>query len=83
MNELVFHNFNTEADLIGGDMMLVLTRESTVDEIVNYILLNKIMWFFDGEKYRQVMAFRDEPNALVVYFFGDDGAPASYRLGDE
>ena len=83
MNELVFHNFNAVADATGGDMMLVLTETSTIDEIIKYILFNKIIWFYDGDKYRQVMAFKDEPNALTIYFFNDDGDPTSRRFGDE
>ena len=83
MNELIFHNFNASADATGGDMMLVLTETSTIDEIAQYILFNKIIWFYDGNKYRQVMAFKDEPNALTVYFFNNDGVPTSHRFGDE
>lgn len=83
MNEFIFHNFNASADLVGGDMMFILTEDSTIDEIVNYILSNKIIWFYDGEKYRQVMAFKDEPNALIIYFFNDDGEPTSRRFGDK
>ena len=83
MNELVFHNFNAVADATGSDMMLVLTDTSTIEEIAQYILSNKIIWFYDGDKYRQVMAFKDEPNALIVYFFNDDGVPTSHRFGDE
>ena len=33
MNELTFHNFNAAADGTGGDMMLILTETSTIDEI--------------------------------------------------
>ena len=40
MNELIFHNFNAVADATGGDMMLVLTETSTIEEIVQYILFN-------------------------------------------
>lgn len=83
MNELIFHNFNAEADLVGGDMMLILTPESTLDEIAGYILSNKIIWFYDGDKYHQVMAFKDEPNALTIYFFNTEGAAISYRFGDD
>ena len=83
MNELIFHNFNAVADDTGGEMMLVLTKTSTIDEIANYILLNKIIWFYDGEKYHQVMAFKDEPNALTIYFFNIEGDATSYRFGDE
>ena len=83
MNELIFHNFNAVADDTGGEMMLVLTKTSTIDEIANYILLNKIIWFYDGEKYHQVMAFKDEPNALTIYFFNIEGVATSYRFGDE
>ena len=83
MNELIFHNFNAAADGTGGDMMLVLTETSAIDEIAKDILSNKIIWFYDGDKYRQVMAFKDEPNALTIYFFNDDGLPTSHRFGDE
>ena len=40
MNELTFHNFNAAADGTGGDMMLILTETSTIDEIIKYILSN-------------------------------------------
>ena len=83
MNELTFHNFNAEADLVGGDMMLILTPESTLDEIAGYILSNKIIWFYDGDKYHQVMAFKDEPNAITIYFFNLEGIATSYRYGDD
>ena len=83
MNELIFHNFNAAADATGGDMMLVLTETSTIEEIAQYILFNKIIWFYDGDKCRQVMAFKDEPNALTIYFFNDDGVPTSHGFGDE
>lgn len=83
MNELTFHNFNAEADLVGGDMMLILTPESTLNEIAGYILSNKIIWFYDGDKYHQVMAFKDEPNAITIYFFNSEGIATYYRFGDD
>ena len=83
MNELIFHNFNASADDTGGDMMLVLTETSTIDEIAQYILFNKIIWFYDGDKYHQVMAFKDEPNAFTIYFFNSEGIATSYRYGDD
>lgn len=83
MNELIFHNFNETADLVGGDMMLILTASSSLEEIASQILSNKVIWFYDGDKYRQVMAFKDELNALTIYFFNDDGVPTSHRFGDE
>ena len=83
MNELIFHNFNASADATGGDMMLILTPESTLDEIADYILSNKIIWFYDGDKYHQVMAFKDEPNAITIYFFNSEGIATYYRFGDD
>ena len=83
MNELTFHNFNAEADLVGGDMMLILTPESTLDEIAGYILSNKIIWFYDGDKYHQVMAFKDESNAITIYFFNSEGIATSHKFGDD
>ena len=83
MNELIFHNFNKTADLVGGDMMLILTASSSLEEIVSQILSNKIIWFYDGDKYHQVMAFKDEPNAITIYFFNSEGIATSYRFGDD
>ena len=83
MNELIFHNFNKTADLVGGDMMLILTTSSSLEEIVSQILSNKIIWFYDGDKYHQVMAFKDEPNAITIYFFNSEGIATSYRYGDD
>ena len=83
MNELIFFFFFVAADATGGDMMLVLTETSTIEEIAQYILFNKIIWFYDGDKYRQVMAFKDEPNALTIYFFFFFFVPTSRRFGDE
>ena len=83
MNELIFHNFNKTADLVGGDMMLILTANSSLEEIVSQILSNKIIWFYDGDKYHQVMAFKDEPNAITIYFFNSEGIATSYRFGDD
>lgn len=83
MNELIFHNFNKTADLVGGDMMLILTASSSLEEIVSQILSNKIIWFYDGDKYHQVMAFKDEPNAITIYFFNSEGIATSYRYGDD
>lgn len=83
MNELTFHNFNETADLVGGDMMLILTTSSSLEEIASQILSNKVIWFYDGEKYHQVMAFKDEPNAITIYFFNSEGIATSYRYGDD
>ena len=83
MNELIFHNFNKTADLVGGDMILILTASSSLEEIVSQILSNKVIWFYDGDKYHQVMAFKDEPNAITIYFFNSEGIATSYRYGDD
>ena len=83
MNELICHNFNETADLVGGDMMLILTVSSSLEEIASQILSNKIIWFYDGDKYHQVMAFKDEPNAITIYFFNSEGIATSYRYGDD
>ena len=49
MHELIFHNFNAAADATGGDMLLVLTETSTIDEIAQYILSNKIIWVYNSD----------------------------------
>lgn len=83
MNELIYHSFNATVGAVDGDFMLVLTENSTIDEIANYILSNKIIWFFYEGLYRQVVAFKDEENALTIYFFGTDGAVKSHTFGGD
>lgn len=62
--------------------MLILTADSTIDEIAQYILSNKVIWFYDGAQYHQIVAFEDAENAIIVYFYGTDGIMTSYRVGD-
>lgn len=38
MNELIYHTITPAAQEVGGDYMLILTADSTIDEIVQYIL---------------------------------------------
>lgn len=83
MNELIYHTFNASAGAVGGDFMLILTDSSTIDEIVSYILSNKVIWFFHEGMYRQVIAFEDEENALTIYFFANDGTVKSYMFGGD
>lgn len=82
MNELIYHTITQSAQEVGGDYMLVLTPESTIDEIVQYILANKVIWFYDGTLYHQVFAFDDIENAMIVYYYRADGIVASHRVGD-
>lgn len=63
--------------------MLILTERSTVDEVAKQIFSDKIIWFYDGEKYHQVMAFKDEADAITIFFFTTEGTPSSYRFGDK
>ena len=83
MNELIFHNFNAVADATGGDMMLVLTETSTIEEIVQYILFNKIIWFYDGQKYRAIIHFEDIENGAIIYYFNDSGEIISHQFGGD
>lgn len=62
--------------------MLILTADSTIDDIVQYILANKVIWFYDGTLYHQVVAFEDVENAMIVYYYRTDGSVASHRVGD-
>lgn len=48
MNELIYHTITPAAQEVGGDYMLILTADSTIDEIVQYILSSKVIWFYDG-----------------------------------
>lgn len=82
MNELIYHTITQSAQEVGGDFMLILTADSTIDEIVQYILANKVIWFYDGALYHQVFAFKDEESAMTVYYYRTDGSAASYRVGD-
>ena len=69
MNELIYHTITPTAQEVGGDYMLILTADSTIDEIVQYILANKVIWFY-------------VENAMIVYYYRTDGSVASYRVGD-
>ena len=51
MNELIYHTITPAAQEVGGDYMLILTADSTIDEIVQYILSSKVIWFYDGALY--------------------------------
>lgn len=82
MNELIYHTITQSAQEVGGDFMLILTADSTIDDIVQYILANKVIWFYDGTLYHQVFAFEDVKNAMIVYYYRADGSAASYRVGD-
>lgn len=82
MNELIYHTITPSAQEVGGDYMLILTADSTIDDIVQYILANKVIWFYDGTLYHQVVAFKDEENAMIVYYYRTDGSMASHRVGD-
>ena len=62
MNELIYHTITPAAQEVGGDYMLILTADSTIDEIVQYILSSKVIWFYDGALYHQVFAFEDMEN---------------------
>lgn len=81
MNELIYHTITPSAQEVGGDYMLILTADSTIDDIVQYILANKVIWFYDG-LYHQVFAFEDVENAMIVYYYKADGSAASHRVGD-
>ena len=82
MNELIYHTITPTAQEVGGDYMLILTADSTIDEVVQYILANKVIWFYDGTLYHQVFAFEDVENAMIVYYYRADGSAASHRVGD-
>lgn len=81
MNELIYHSYNSSVGFVDGNFMLVLTESTTIDEITNYILSNKVMWFLYGGLYRQVIAFEDKENAMVIYFFNNEGTVSSYTFG--
>ena len=76
MNELIYHTITPTAQEVGGDYMLILTADSTIDDI------SKVIWFYDGALYHQVFAFEDVENAMIVYYYRTDGSVASHRVGD-
>jgi hypothetical protein len=82
MNELIYHTITPTAQEVGGDYMLILTANSTIEEIVQYILSSKVIWFYDGMLYHQVFAFEDVENAMIVYYYTAEGTVTSYRVGD-
>ena len=82
MNELVFHNFTPTAQKVGGNKMIILSKSSSVNSLVENIQADKIMWFYDGIIYHQVFAFEDSESGITIYFFNNDGVVASHHFGD-
>lgn len=81
MNELTYHAFI--AGETAGETMLIADEHTTIDEFASFVFTQKAMWFFDGEKYRAVIAFEDMPDAIRIYFFDDEGAIVSYSFGGD
>lgn len=82
MNELIFHNFTPTAQKVGGDKMLILDKNDSIESLVENIKSDEIIWFYDETIYHQIFAFEDTESGITIYFFDDDGSVSSYYFGD-
>lgn len=80
MDELLFHHLSTAAVVNGVQIM---DANTTIDEIIGFILNDAPMWFYDGTVYHLVIAFEDSINSLTIYYANADGTVAQITYGGD
>lgn len=65
-----------------GEGMLIATPETPLSDIQSWVFTDRVLWFYDGERYRIVIQFEAIENGAILYFFNDEGAVISQRYGD-
>ena len=81
MNELIYHTITPTAQEVGGDYMLILTADSTIDDIVQYILANKVIWFYDGAQIQAAAVWRKANGLWAKSDKTAIEAGKNYRMG--
>lgn len=76
---LTYKDFS--AGYTAGDGMTIITPDTTVNELINWVFSGKSLWFYDGVKYRVVIHFEDIENGGIVYFFDDNGTIINHQFG--
>lgn len=80
MNEILYHHLCT-AQVV--DAVQIMDKNTTIDEIIGFILNDAPMWFHDGEIYHLVVGFKDDIDSLTVYYSNSDGTVSTIVYGGE
>lgn len=80
MNEIFYHHLCTAAVV---DAVQIMDKNTTIEEIIGFILNDAVMWFYDGEVYHLVVSFKDDINSLTVYYSNSDGTVNSIVYGGD
>lgn len=79
--ELNYQDFS--CGFTAGEGMFIATAETPFEEICNWVSTGKVLWFYDGDKYRVVINFEASENYAVLYFFDDYGMISTQRYGGD
>lgn len=65
-----------------GEGMLIATPETPLSDIQSWVFTDRVLWFYDGERYRIVIQFEAVENGANIYFFNNDGTVGVQGFGD-
>lgn len=81
INSLDYSAFS--AGKTAGEGMLIATPETPLSDIQSWVFTDRVLWFYDGKRYRIVIQLEAVENGVFLYFFNDDGIIVSQRYGDD
>lgn len=71
------------AGYTAGDGMVIITTDTTVNELISWVFTAKALWFYDNIRYRVVIYFEEIENGMIVYYFNDSGEIVSHQFGGD
>lgn len=84
MNEINSLNYKDfSAGQVAGDGMVIITTDTTVDELISWVFTEKALWFYDNIRYRVIISFEEIENGMIVYYFNDSGEIVSHQFGGD
>ncbi len=78
---LTYNDFS--AGQVAGDGMTIITTNTTVDELIDWVFNAKALWFYDNIRYRVVIFLEEIENGMIVYYFNDSGEIVSHQFGGD
>ena len=78
---LTYNDFS--AGQVAGDGMTIIDKQTTLEDIINWVFSGKSLWFYDGQKYRAIIHFEDIENGAIIYYFNDSGEIISHQFGGD
>ena len=78
---LTYNDFS--AGYTAGDGMTIIDKQTTLEDIMNWVFTGKSLWFYDGQKYRTIIHFEDIENGAIIYCFNDSGEIISHQFGGD